>query len=229
MTTLTPADLHYVLSRTPKDIRALMTANKLFLGGGFIREVVAGNAPKDIDLFGPDKQMLRTTAAALGTERAGRAFFTDNAITVLAPPRLPVQFISRWLYDKAEDVMASFDFTVCQAVIWFENQAWHSLVSDSFYSDLAARRLTYTFPMRDEEAGGSMMRVRKFLGRGYNIQAASLAGVIARVAGGVNGWALLDERGRARVIGGLLQEVDPLSVIDGVDFVDPNAVEQNSF
>ena len=39
---------------------------------------------------------------------------------------------------------------------------------DEFYPDLAARRLVYTAPVRDEEAGGSLLRVRKFIERKDN-------------------------------------------------------------
>jgi hypothetical protein len=128
-----------------------------------------------------------------------------------------------------EPLVESFDFTVCQAALWFnkrENQ-WESMIGDRFYPDLAARRLVYTYPQREEEAGGSMMRVRKFLARGWNIQADSLGGVMARVAmkvqwdrlAGVDrqGLELSRERAAAEVITGLLYEVDPLLVVDGLD------------
>ena len=38
-----------------------------------------------------------------------------------------------------------------------------------FYPDLAARRLVYTSPLRNEDAGGSILRVLKFYQRGYRI------------------------------------------------------------
>lgn len=218
MNQLTNQDLHYVVSRLPKDILKLMTEQRLFLGGGFIRETLAGEKANDIDLFGPSKDMLRLAAQMLSEKREGRFFGTDNAFTVLAPPRMPVQFISRWLFDQPEVLLTSFDFTVCQVVVWHENERWHSICADEFYSDLAARRLTYTFPVREEAAGGSMMRVRKFLRRGYNIQATSLAGVISRILSAVrDNPNFSDERQRAQIIAGLLQEVDPLRVIDGID------------
>src|SRR3546814_4873776 len=75
---------------------------------------------------------------------------------------MTVQFITRWTFDNAADLVASFDFTVCQAAIWRNRLGeWKSLISNSFYIDLAGRRLVYTAPEPQEEPGGSMLRVIK--------------------------------------------------------------------
>jgi hypothetical protein len=221
MTTLLESDLHFVLTRLPKDIRNLMKKHGLILGGGFIREVIAGNKANDIDLFGGTLVQLLSAALELQQDRNARKLETPNAITLITPTRMPVQFIKRWLFPGAAEVVASFDFTVCQAAIWFADGRWHSQISDRFYCDLAARRLVYTSPQREEEAGGSMMRVRKFLARGYSIQASSLGAVIARLVAKVrNSDLAATEAGTAQVLTGLLREVDPLLVVDGVEAVE---------
>jgi len=251
MQTLTPQDLNFVLSRCPRDILKLLKQNpdKLFLAGGFIRSTISGEKVSDIDLFGTGKDDLLRIAKDLTLERKGRYFCTDNAITVLSPPRFPVQFITRWLFIDPQRLVESFDFTVCQAVIWAEKNIisaqgvgepekevfkFYSLVSDTFYADLAARRLVYTFPKREEEAGGSFMRVIKMVKRGYNVQAPTLAGVMARIMSKVsldkemrlNSSGTMDEKWIAQVVTGLLRQVDPLTVVDGVDFVDEHEVVQ---
>ncbi len=227
---LTNTDLGFVVRRIPKDIREIMQRQGLLLGGGFIRETIAGSPAQDIDLFGATESALRAASEYLASSRQGRCHATPNAFTVLAHPRLPVQFIARWLFSEPEALVASFDFTVCQAVIWFDphQKTWRSLVGEGFYPDLAARRLVYTSPTREEAAGGSMLRVRKFLQRGYSIQATSLAAVIARVAAKVE-WGRLrcdadPEKNAAIVIAGLLHEVDPLVVVDGLDPIDEHAL-----
>jgi hypothetical protein len=234
---LSNSDLNFVLSRCPRDIIKLLrdNAGTLFIAGGFIRATIAGEKVSDVDLFGVSKDDLLRIAKDLTLERKGRFFSTDNAITVLSPPRFPVQFITRWLFSKAAQLVASFDFTVCQAVIWAEQldgdpvtgkkrYRFHSLISDAFYPDLAARRLVYTYPLRDEDVGGSLLRVIKFVKKGYNVQAPTLAGVIARVMNKIDFNKADSERQRAMVVTGLLREVDPLTVIDGVDFVDEHEV-----
>lgn len=275
MRELSKSDLNFVLARCPRDVLALLrqhsqrfervekpkesllepvNENVLYLAGGFIRATIAGERVSDIDLFGANPGFLLTQAKELAYNRRGKHHISKNAITIMAPPRIPVQFITRWLFNDPTKLIASFDFTVCQAVIWAEKHevaklmpvakdgdgtpkeyvekiVFRSMVSDEFYQDLAARRLVYTFPVRNEEAGGSFMRVIKFVRKGYNVQAPSLAGVIARIANAVNteSWKWLQgsaeyEKQMAFVVTGLLREVDPLTVIDGVDFVDEHEI-----
>ena len=240
MTQLSRSDLNFVLSRCPRDILKLLRQNPgtLFLAGGFIRATIAGEKVSDIDLFGQSVDDLTRIAKDLTLERKGRYFKTDNAITVLSPPRIPVQFITRWLFTDPQTCINSFDYTVCQAVIWTEQIEidapepelkktkiiFHSAISDVFYQDLAAKRLVYTFPQREEEAGGSFMRMVKFIKKGYNIQAPSMAGVMARILWKVRDEGMTDEKWMATVITGLLRQIDPLHVIDGTDFVDEHEI-----
>jgi hypothetical protein len=217
---LTAGDIQLVVSRIPSDVRKMMMEQPIFCGGGFIRETIAGNDVQDVDLFGSDKAALKAAAEYLATKREGaKVHTTENAITVLSAPRLPIQFITRWLFDEAAPLVRSFDFTVCQAAVWYNRRInrWDSAISDGFYPDLAARRLTYTFPVREEEAGGSMLRVRKLLTRGYNIQAFALAGVIARVAQAARISPDSDEASATYAISRKLVEVDPLLLIDGFE------------
>lgn len=210
-------DLRYVVERLPRDIRKLLTEHKLFLAGGFIRATIAGEEPSDIDLFGPDAEQLERIAEQLKQSREGASLHvSDNAVTVLTPNRMPIQFIKRWTFMKGDDLVKSFDFTVCQAAIWRNgnqsNSAWISRCSPRFYVDLAARRLWYTNPVRDEEAGGSMLRVLKYTKRGYSIQVESLGQVIARMTVSKPEHASWE----AHFIE-TLREVDPLRVIDGLE------------
>ena len=78
--------------------------------------------------------------------------------------------------------------------------------------------------MRVEDAGGSMMRTIKFLKRGYNIQAPSIAGVVSRLIGAVDFNKATTEFKIAEVLTGLLREVDPMVAIDGLDLVDEHEV-----
>lgn len=227
---LTDTDRHFVLSRIPRDIRTLMQQHPLYLAGGFIRAIIANEQPSDIDLFGSDPNQLRAIAQGFALTRRARFHETRNAFTVLTPGRLPVQFIHRWTFQTSDQLLRSFDFTVAAACICWDTgfQLWAAPCADDFYSDLAARRLVYTSPRRHEDAGGSLLRVRKFLARGYTIQAPSLAAVIARLVMGVDFNQLNKHEDRepwlAQVLTGLLREVDPLVAIDGLDLVDEHEV-----
>lgn len=241
-------DLDYIVRHIPKDIKTLLIHNPgTLVGGGFIRAIIAGEKVSDIDIFGPNGEWLNRLADSLAEDRGVKAHKSANAITILAQPRWPVQFIIRWLFQSPVECSDSFDFTICKAVIWpdvsihsvlnKEGNAitgkikrfvtWKSLCHEDFYSDLAARRLVYTFPNRNEDAGGSFMRVKKFLQKGYNVQTATLAGVVARLCMGIDQIKKAvpginqneAEQWLTKLIQSKLLEVDPLIIHDGMSLV----------
>jgi hypothetical protein len=214
-------DLCRVIAHLPSDVRTLLAVNpgSLMIGGGFIRSTILGEKPNDIDIFGESKERLGEIAEAFCKVRPNsRKFKTDNAITVLSLGRTPVQFITRWTFYDMESLVKSFDFTIAMAAVYMKDERWVSCIHDNYYEHLAAKRLVYTAPVREEEAGGSLMRVRKFLGRGYNILAPDLAAVITRLINAVEP-AKVKELGWEKVLTGLLREVDPLLPIDGIELV----------
>lgn len=228
---LTQSDLRNVVQHLPKDVRKHLSRNpnKLFVGGGFIRAIVAGEKPSDIDIFGDTKDRLNRVSNYLQNDRQGsKTHVTGNAITLLSENRMPLQFITRWLFETPQKLIESFDFTVCAGVVFYNNETkqWDSEIHNNFYPHLASRQLVYTFPVREEEAGGSMLRVMKYVKRGYNIQIDSLAGVMARVQ--VAAMKEVDhdtEQEYTKVTKVLLREVDPLMVIDGLDVVDDHETD----
>ena len=166
-----------------------------------------------------------------------RVFKTKNAYTVKGAA-LPIQVIHRWVYATPEELMASFDFTIAMAGFWWDPgepgsppltaaqmvattewsrsrlhvparaAQWRSICDPRFYADLAAKRLRYTAPARNEDAGGSLLRVLKFYQRGYRIPLDSMAAVTARLVQGVREYGQ-SEQDFAKVLTGLLREVDP--------------------
>jgi hypothetical protein len=196
------------------------------LAGGFIRACVANEELQDVDLFAPDADTAGLYAKILAGDN-GTVWTSVNAHTVRRPDvALPIQVIHRWAYTTAEELAESFDFTVAKSVVWClgrrdpatHRTGWASVTHSDFYADLAAKRLVYTAPKRNEDAGGSMLRVLKFYQRGYRIPLDSLAAVTARlVAGAAKNVDLVELDGAtfredavAAVLTGLLHEVDPL-------------------
>lgn len=209
MIPLTICDLKWCVNRLPKDVLALMKeeGNKVVLAGGYIRARITGEKPSDIDMFTTTAESAELYARRLADKK--KLIETDNAWSVVGKG-LTVQFIKKWVYERPCDILESFDFTIARAGIWFADGDWYGLCDDSYYVDLAARRLVYCSPKRIEEAGGSMLRVLKFYQRGYRIPLDSLGGVIARVMTGINFSDHCDsEEDWKRIITGLLREVDP--------------------
>lgn len=212
MNPLDKQDLNWAIRRLPKNLRELMQEpdwqGRIFVGGGYLRSIVAGEAINDVDVFVSNKETAELLAYKLAYDKSD-VFTTDNAYTVKA--KLPIQIIHRWTFDKAEDVAYSFDFTVCCAVISYTKDGWAGLCDGRFYKDLAAKRLVYRAPQRNEDAGGSMLRVLKYYQKGYRIPLDSLGAVIARLVKDfdVNQTDINNEEAVAKVITGLLIEVDP--------------------
>jgi hypothetical protein len=217
-----------------------MEKNPIVVAGGYIRSCITGEPVSDIDCFHlssyenvidlakASQQLAAKHAMELSHsfQTNKRMVETDNAVTVYMDP--PVQFIHRWRYEKPEDVVESFDFTICAAAFWYSQglNGWCSSCVPEFYEDLAAKRLVYRNPKRDEAAGGSILRVLKYYRRGYNITLPSFADVIARVVEKVDtDRAEKVGAGIPQVVLGLLREVDPMIDIHISDAAVPLGVE----
>jgi len=217
-------DLQWIVRCLPKDVRKLLKSHlpRLTVAGGFIRALIAREKPSDVDIFAPSVEAATAAAKVLAPDWVvslvpSIVIKTKNALTI---PRddITVQFITRWTFDKVEDLLASFDFTIAAAAVWCDADGWHSQCDDKFYIDLAARRLVYRSPQRNEDAGGSMLRVLKFYQRGYRMPLESLAAVTGRLVRGVD-WGRIhacpadeQEAQLAKVLTGLLVAVDPNTV-----------------
>ncbi len=211
---LNKQDLHFCVKRLPKKLKELMKEKrKIIIAGGYIRSVITGEAISDIDVFAGDRETSESLAWKL-TSNKWDLYKTDNAITVKSL-HIPIQFIHRWVYDNPLDILRSFDFSICQAAIWYdrEEKKWTSYCGDTFYQDLAAKRLVYLSPERNEDAGGSILRVLKYYQKGYRIPLDSFGAVLARLLSEVRKDANYEESMSA-VITGLLLEVDPGGNID---------------
>jgi len=220
MNNLNIFDLHFCVKRLPYALKSLMQrhGSKIIVSGGYIRSIVSGEKVSDIDIFAGDKQQSEIFATELSGDK--KFHTTDNAFT-LRNLSLPVQFIFRWVFEKPSDIVDSFDFTICQAAVWYDldSNKWNSFCSERFYQDVAAKRLVYLSPVRNEDAGGSLLRVLKYYQRGYRIPLDSFGAVIARLVVGVDmerisGDDTQRELQLSKVISGLLFEVDPNGFID---------------
>lgn len=231
-------DLAYAKRRLPSALRNVMQtekwSGKVFVGGGFIRACVAGEHINDVDLFCPAGHADELAKELIAEQKADPKLVhsSGNAIT-LRCFNPAIQIIHRWDFNKPEAVAESFDFTVCSAVIFWTNASgWQSHCNGRFYQDLAAKRLCYMSPKRNEDAGGSVLRVLKYYQRGYRIPLDSLGAVLARLVKGVNFNKLTvcqghvsDELRLGEILTSLLVEVDPNAIIEQHTHFMPKATE----
>lgn len=219
MRKLNDHDLKWAVRRLPKDVRTMLVKHKgeLFVAGGFLRSIITNEPINDIDLFSPSKDYAKACATELAA--GGRIYETDYAFS-LSDKKPMTQFIHRWAYTDAESLVNSFDFSIACAALWFDGSEWQSICCDSFYEDLSAKRLVYLRPVRNEDAGGSLLRVLKFYQRGYRIPLDSFAAVIARLDRGIDRSKVEHgefepEQQYEKIVLGLLREVDPNTPMEG--------------
>lgn len=223
-------DIAWIARVTPRAVRSVLQQfpGKVYLAGGFVRSIIANEKVNDVDLFTGPEDRTRAEAAitlALGVKPVCS---TKNAVTWRAHP-YDIQLITRWTFETPEACVMSFDFTIAQGLVYFPAVAGESdearnfrakaqgyglagLVGSEFYSDLAAKRLVYTAPARDEDAGGSFLRLQKFVSRGYRAPVDSLADVSARLFKGLGLRANVDlqnEVAVSRAVERMLRLVDP--------------------
>lgn len=228
MLSLTKHDVYWCLRRLPRPVLRLMhkQGEKLVLAGGFIRSCISSEKINDVDLFTTSKEAAEIFARELAGETY--VFRTDNAFSIRLPGTL-VQLIHRWTFETPELVVPSFDFTIARAAIWYslEKKRWESVCDPRFYADLAGKRLVYCSPVRNEDAGGSLLRVLKFYQRGYRIPLDSMGAVLARLVKDVDFDLMKNcpdkEKQLAKVLTGLLKEVDP-NTLDNLAYF-PNLKE----
>lgn len=238
---LLDTDLHYCLRRLPKVVKDILIreASKVFVAGGFIRSCIANEKVNDIDLFvADDATAERVRMFILSSETIQEKTFVTKWAVTIKVKGVAIQIITRWKYSDPLACINDFDFTIAQCLIYHKQNgplaSWESHVAPRFYADLAARRLHYTAPKRIEEVGGSILRMLKFYQRGYRVDLPSLGALCARLHSGVNYLNLpaplyddeSTENRVARVMTGLLFEVDPNSDFDRMAFF-PKVEEPN--
>lgn len=221
--TLNRFDLHRIKRVLPKPVAELMAKKTIFLGGGFIRSIIASEPINDIDLFvGPDHNPDDVVDLLKDQVGGGKPYKTENATTLRSRP-WTIQVIHRWRYTTAEELIKAFDFTICQAAVWIKGDEWGSVCHPSYYEDLAGKRLIYTSPVREEAAGGSFIRALKYGKRGYRMPMLDWALVIERLNDGIEVGT--PKRDRVKVLAGLLREVDPNDPLHEVHESSPDQPE----
>jgi hypothetical protein len=222
--------------------------SEIILGGGFIRSAVQGERPNDIDLFVPSEALARQYAQELAGNKkfleTGNAYSVSkvgghfvqfvhrwtysNPRALLESFDFTIACAAVWYaeYCQHQDSVVTTQMgNICTRCLLCDplkeirqGGCWLSEVDDNFYSDLAAKRLVYRSPQRNEDAGGSFLRLLKFYHRGFRSPLDSLGGIIARLVGGIDedkltgfieDQGMTREQGRTRILTSLLVEVDP--------------------
>lgn len=194
MLTTIPLSSHEVntcLAALPLPVRDVLIAysGKVCVAGGFIRAILNGEKVNDIDLFVGSEELANRIAETLRI--AGTTpYRTEKAITLRGYPIVP-QVVYKWAFSHPSRVIELFDFTIAQAVIWFENDQWKSACHVDYHHNLREKQLVFTAPEKNDSMG-TFLRMMKFYRLGYSIDNDSLGEVVAELCKSSGGIILND-------------------------------------
>lgn len=147
-------------------LRALESVQSVFpgaiLAGGYLRDVLCGRAPRDIDIFVPYMAMDLKRAIALGILRAermtGAAEYMERTevcdIWDLADCELPIQIIMLSPGWNPIERAKNHDFGICQ--VWMSGAAVE--YTEAFVADVASNTFTLVACETEIEYRRSMRR-----------------------------------------------------------------------
>lgn len=174
---LDTCDVLGVVFALPAPVADLLREAKgrLMLAGGFIRATIACETPRDIDLFATSMRSAEEYAARLGPTTV--SLNAKNSMT----GGIKTQVVQTWTFQTPQDLLRGFDFTVAQAVIWWDGAQWQSMRDARFYDDLQMRVIRYTHP-DEHDSSFSFVRMLRFAAAGYTVDGPSLVAVVARAS-----------------------------------------------
>lgn len=166
-----------VLEALPDPVVTVLEENNIILAGGFIRAIVAKEAPRDIDLFVMEeseeerKRVARAVAKSLWDHSPLKSVY---AFTVEPQGMPPIQLVHYWPVASPEALMNRFDFTVCKAAMWFEGSFPMPVGACDimFYDDAKMKVIRYADPIREPgelNVADSIRRAFRFRDRGYSL------------------------------------------------------------
>lgn len=127
--TLNPGLTDLIVKALPPAVRDLLefVGPRLLVAGGFCRDVLRSEEPRDIDIFARSHKALFECIEKFD-DGSYRRKETANAITffpAVAGEGINVQFVKRAYYRTFAGTISSFDFSICQVGVYFDEDTDH--------------------------------------------------------------------------------------------------------
>lgn len=143
------------LKRELGDLYDIFSGYECYLSGGAITYIFTNKDINDYDIFFKHKEDI---VRFLHKESYGTNFKSDYAITI-AKNGKTIQLIYKHEYPTAQDVLNSFDFSVCMGCYDFSTEEF--VLGDTFLEDLASN--TIHFNQKTDSPIMSLIRVKKYV------------------------------------------------------------------
>lgn len=150
------------------------TLSGCYVAGGAVRSVFTQDEINDFDIYVKDHATMMNVCQALSEAIGETCVQTDKSVTFVVKPthaasRQNVQVIVLDVFDSAEKIFDSFDFTCCMGA--YDVDADEFVLHDDFLSHNSQRVLN--FNPKTRYPYNSMVRVTKYAKRGYKINAST--------------------------------------------------------
>lgn len=166
----------------PKCVRDVLVAFPidLILAGGYLRSVSCGERPhSDHDLFLIRPELAGSVVNFLGQQvplgHEAKWKVTPRAATATINGHV-VQLVLGWNPASPMQLVHEFDFTVCKAAMWYGTHTFVGCCTTSFLRDISQRALVWD---GQSDAISSIIRLTKFMRRGFTMSSRSLVGFIS--------------------------------------------------
>lgn len=180
MAELTVADVKLLREKIPTTLWEMIGNAQAYIAGGFIRDTLAGDTPKDLDIFSPYMPKdfwILNAGYTVGIEVSAIKAATRTVQFTFPNFPYPVQIIQRT--DPLQCVRSEFDFTVNSVAI-DQQSSW---AHDDFYAHLKDKLLVVAND-KSLRARTILHRMFRLVAKGYTVDNLSLAKIISVVASG---------------------------------------------
>lgn len=135
---------------------------KCWIAGGAVRDYFSYGKPKsDIDIFFPNQEEFDKADSKLFSNIENKLLKSSENAKLFKHKHGLIHIIQKHFYETPNDIINSFDFTVCCAAI---GKDCGLIYHETFFIDLARRKLVINslpFPL------SSLQRLQKYIKKGF--------------------------------------------------------------
>lgn len=164
----------------PDFLLKILREGEGFLAGGALNSVFTSRPIRDYDIWFPRKEALEGAKARLDSYLKGQGCEPQWRTTPHTKTLLLDGTEYQWIsdrFDSPERILASFDLTVCMCGYCLKDE--QLVEGPLFWEDLHQRRLRYN--PESPNPWGSLLRLPKYLLRGYWIGGSDLKSLLSRL------------------------------------------------
>lgn len=171
-----------------------------YLAGGAILSIVTKNEISDYDIYPKTKKdMIEILRDLIEEEQCFIVNISNRAITLKSNivkksngERVIIQIMTFDEFSNPDVIFDTFDFTVCMAAYDLDHGQYN--FHPSFYPDVASR--TLRFNNKTKYPLNSLLRVKKYQEKGFNISKSELIKIALTIANksNINSWSDLENQ-----------------------------------